>query len=257
MAVDTAFDEALNRVSELFEKLKGAWDDIVDGVNHVLSILPGFLEGPVKSACQKCSSKVAEVFDEITKLFNERGSASALRTAGESWNEQVGRRASTQAGLLTKEALETDNEWTGDAADRYGEAVTAQGKALTQIKTITDNLQTTLNEIASALRAFWIGIAVAFGAYVASMIGCIIGAATVVGTIPSLIAALGFSVTFLGAVATLSNNFANSLDEKKAKLEQQSTMDGQFVNGNWPHAVADKMSDASVRDGDKSDWTPK
>ncbi len=257
MAVDTAFDEALIRVSELLKNLKGAWDDIVDGVNHVLSILPGFLEGPVKSACEKCSSKVTEVFNEITKLFSERGSVSALRTVGESWNEQVGHRASTQAGLLTKEALETDNKWTGDAADRYGEAVTAQGKALTQIKTITDNLQTTLNEIASALNVFWVGIAVAFGAYVASMIGCIIGACTVVGTVPSLIAALTFSVAFLSAVATLSNNFANTLDEKKAKIEQQSTMDGSLANGNWPPAVADKMSDASVRDGDKSDWTPK
>ena len=47
-----------------------------------------------------------------------------------------------------KEQLDTDNEWTGDAADRYGEAVTAQNKALAQIKTITENLQTTLNEIA-------------------------------------------------------------------------------------------------------------
>jgi hypothetical protein len=257
VVVDTAFDEALTRVSELLDKLNGAWNDIVDGVNHVLSILPGFLEGPVSSAFTKCSSKVAEVFDEIAKLFSERGSAPALRAAGESWNEQVGHRASTQAGLLTKEALETDNEWTGDAADRYNEAATAQGKALTQIKTITETLQTTLNEIASALNVFWIGIAVAFGTYVALMIGCIVGACTVVGTIPSLVAALGFSVAFLGAVTTLSNNFGNTLDEKKAKFEQQATMDGQFANGNWPSAVADKMSDASVRDGDKSDWTPK
>jgi uncharacterized protein YukE len=256
-AVDTAFDEALTRVSELFDKLKGAWNDIVDGVNHVLSILPGFLEGSVRSAFKKCSSKVTEVFNEITKLFSERGSASALRTAGESWNTQVGHRASTQAGLLAKEALETDNKWTGDAADRYGEAVTAQGKALTQIKAITDNLQTTMNEIASALTAFWTGIAVCFGVYVALMIGCIIGAATVISTIPSLIAALGFSVAFLERITTLSTNFANTLDEKKAKIEQQSTMDGQFANGNWPSAVADQMSDASVKDGDKSDWTPK
>ncbi len=257
MAADAAFEGALTRVSDLFEKLKGAWDDIVDGVNRVLRILPGFLEGPVKAAFRKCSSKVGEVFDEITKLYSERGSATALRAAGQSWNEQVGHRASTQAGLLVKEALETDNEWTGDAADRYGEAVTAQGKALTQIKTITETLQTTLNEVASALTVFWIGIAVAFGGYVVAMIPCIIGAASVVGTIPALGAVLGLSATFLGVVVTLSNNFANTLEEKKAKVEQQATMDGQFANGNWPSAVADKMSDASVRDGDKSEWTPK
>ena len=257
MAVDAAFEEALTKVSELLEKLRGAWNDITNGVNHVLSILPGFLEGPVRSAFDSASSKVSEVFDEIVKLFTERGSASALRTAGESWNEQIGRRASTQAGLLVKEQLETDNEWTGDAADRYNEAVLAQNKALTQVKTVTENLQTVLNEIASALKVFWVGIAIAFGSYIASMIGCIIGAATVVAAIPSLIAALGFSITFLAAVATLSINFANALDEKKAKLDQQATMDGQFTGGNWPPAATDKLSDASVKDGDKSDWTPK
>jgi uncharacterized protein YukE len=257
MTVDTAFEEALTKVGELVEKLRGAWNDIVNGVNHVLGLLPGFLEGPVKSAFEKCSAKVSEVFDEITKVFTERGSASALRTAADSWNEQIGHRASTQAGLLVKEQLDTDNEWTGDAADRYGEAVTSQNKALTQIKTITETLQTTLNEIASALKVFWVGIAIAFGTYVALMIGCIIGACTVVATVPSLLAALGFSVAFLASVATLSNNFANTLEEKKAKLDQQSTMDGQFANGSWPSAVADKMSDASVKDGDKSDWTPK
>ncbi len=256
-AVDIAFEEALTRVSKLLEKLKGAWDDIVDGVNRVLSILPGFLEGPIRSLFEKCSSKVTEVVNEITKLFSEQGSATALRTAGESWNEQVGHRASTQAGLLVKEALETDNEWTGDAADRYGEAVTAQGKALTQIKTITENMQTTLNEIASALDKFWIAIEVAFGVYVVSMIGCIAGVCTGAGTVPALFAALLFSVTFLGAFGTFLTDFTNTLDEKKARLEQQATMDGQFANGNWPPAVAEKMSDASVKDGDKSDWKPK
>ena len=74
---------------------------------------------------------------------------------------------------------------------------------------------------------------------------------------PSLLAALTFSVAFLAGVATLSNNFANTLDEKKAKIDQQTTMDGAFANGSWPPAAADQMSDASVRDGDKSDWTPK
>jgi uncharacterized protein YukE len=237
MSVDTAFEEACNEVDDLLRKLTDAWNDIVDGVNTVLSILPGFLEGPVKGAFNSVSAKVSQVFDDMRQLITERGSASAIRTAAESWNTDVGGRASTQAGLLTKEALETDNEWTGDAADRYGEAVTSQGRALTQIKTITDTLQTTLNEIATALKVYWVAIAIAFGTYVALMIGCIIGAATV--------------------VATFSTNFANTLDEKKAKIDQQTTMDGAFANGTWPPAAADQMSDASVRDGDKSDWTPK
>ncbi|MGH3818600.1 MAG: hypothetical protein ACRDRE_12740, partial [Pseudonocardiaceae bacterium] len=60
--------------------------------------------------------------------------------------ERAGRAPCEHAGRPTDErALEVDNRWTGDAAERYAEAVTAQGRALTQIKTITDTLQTTLN----------------------------------------------------------------------------------------------------------------
>ena len=51
--------------------------------------------------------------------------------------------------------------------------------------------------------------------------------------------------------------FTSSLEEKRAKLDQMSTMDSQFTNGDWPSAVTDKMSDASVKDGDGSDWTVK
>lgn len=254
---DTVFEEAFKRVGELVEKLKGAWDDITDGVNTVLGWLPGFLEGPIKSAFNKCAAKVSEVLDQVATFYQNPGSASAIRTAADGWNQQVGAKASTQAGLLVKEQLDTDNEWTGDAADRYGEAVTAQNKALTQVKTVTENLQNTLNEIASAVRTFWVQIGIAFASYIALMVGCIVGVCTVVGAVPSLLAALGFSVTFIGTSITFANNFANALDEKKGKLEQQSTMDGQFANGEWPPSASDKMADASVNDGDKSDWTPK
>jgi uncharacterized protein YukE len=254
---DTVFEEAFKKVGELIEKLGNAWQDITGNVNSVLRWLPGFLEEPIKSAFNKCSAKVTEVLDKMATFYQNPGSASAIRTAGDGWNQQVGARASTQAGLLVKEQLETDNEWTGDAADRYGEAVTAQNKALAQIKTITENLQTTLNEIASAVRTFWVSLGIAFVTYIGAAIVCIAGVCTAVAAAPALIAFFTASVAFLTAVVTFANNFSNTLEEKKAKLEQQSTMDGPFANGEWPPSAADKMSDGSVNDGDKSDWTPK
>jgi uncharacterized protein YukE len=254
---DTVFEEAFKKVGELIGKLGDSWRDITDNVNSVLRWLPGFLEEPIKAAFNKCSAKVTEVLDKMAEFYSNPGSASAIRAVGDGWNEQVGARASTQAGLLVKEQLETDNEWTGDAADRYGEAVTSQNKALAQVKTITDTLQSTLNEIATAVRTFWVSLGVAFVTYIGAAIVCIAGVCTAVAAAPALIAFFAASVAFLTASVTFANNFANSLDEKKAKLEQQVTMDGQFTSGNWPPAAADKMSDGSVNDGDKSDWTPK
>ena len=59
MSVDTAFEEACDKVDDLLQQLTDAWNDIVDGVNTVLSILPGFLEGPVKGAFNSVSTGTA------------------------------------------------------------------------------------------------------------------------------------------------------------------------------------------------------
>jgi uncharacterized protein YukE len=257
MAVDSVYEEMLSKVRELIEKLRKVWADMVNGVNHVLDSMPGFLGAAIKQASDWCAEKVVEVFTVITDLLAKEGSASALRTVAESWNEQVGHRASTQAGLLVKEQLDTDNDWTGPAADRYSEAVTSQNRALAQIKAITENLQNTLNEIASAMTSFWSAVGVAVGGYMILMAACIGGIASGVGTIPGLAGVTGFSVALLTTLNTCSHNFANTLEEKKTKIDQMSTMDSQFTNGTWPSAVTDQMSDASVKDGDKSDWTVK
>jgi uncharacterized protein YukE len=254
---DTVFEEAFKKVGDLIEQLGNAWTDITNNVNSVLDWLPGFLEGPIRTAFNQCSDKVTEVLDKMATFYQNPGSATAIRTAADSWNEQVGAKASTQAGLLVKEQLETDNEWTGDAYDRYAEAVTSQNKALAQVKTITDTLQTTLNEIASAVRTFWVSLGIAMVTYIAAAIACIAAVCTAVAAAPGLIAFFIASVAFLTTAVTFANNFSNALDEKKAKIEQQTTMDGVFASGEWPSAVADKMSDGSVKDHDKSDWTPK
>ncbi|HEU5471466.1 MAG TPA: hypothetical protein VFV67_12495 [Actinophytocola sp.] len=254
--IDTAFEDAVAAVRDAVDRLREIWNDIVDGVNHVLGILPGFLEGPVKDAFNNLSGKVTEALDKIWQFYTERGSASAVRQVASDWNTEVGGAASEQAGLLTPAQLASTGQWSGTAATRYTQVVGNQTKALADVKTITDSVQTTLNEIADALRNFWVGLAVAVGAYIASMVGCAIGAATVVGAVPSLIAALGFSVTFIGAAVKLALDFSNALDAKKAKLEQQTTLNGSFASDSWPPATAGALADGSVRDGDKSDWTP-
>lgn len=254
------FDEAAQRVEELVEELRRTWDSIVSAVNRALSAVPALLQHfvePIRRAFEWAAAKVSEVFTQMYEFLTDRGSSAAIRAAGEQWNTQVGARASTQAGLLVKESLETDNQWQGMAAERYGEVVTQQNKALNQVKTITDTVQTTLNEVASALGAFWTGYAIATGAYVVSMAGCIVGAATVVAAVPALVAAAGFSATYIGAALTLAMTCRNALDEKKVKFDQQTTFSGTFAGQQWPSATAEQVSDGSVRDGDGSDWTPK
>ncbi|MGH3770911.1 MAG: hypothetical protein ACRDRW_05880 [Pseudonocardiaceae bacterium] len=89
------------------------------------------------------------------------------------------------------------------------------------------------------------------------MIGIYVQAGSAVGLLPALIEGIGATAIFYGVVCKLQDDFANTLYLKKTQIEQQYTMDGPFTNGDWPSAVAKKMSDASVRDGGKSAWTSK
>src|SRR5262245_16632473 len=141
MAVDQAFIEAFKLVGDMHAKLRDDWNELVAAVNYALEQLPGFLTGGIRSAFDALAAKVSEALDKVAHFYQNPGDPSGIRTAGEDWTNQVGAKATTQAGLLAKEHLDGDTEWTGRAADRYGDAITLQGKALAQIKTITDALQ--------------------------------------------------------------------------------------------------------------------
>ncbi len=244
---DAAFEGAITQFDEGMAKLRGIWDELVRGVKWVLGKLPGILADKLQEMFNKLADKFTEAFDNMVKYATERGSAPAITAVADEWNNTVGKKASTQAGLLAKEALDTDNEWTGGAADRYAEAITAQGKALNQLKTVTDNVHSTLTEIASALKNYWLAMAVATGTFVAAMVVAAVTCAGVATAPAGVVAAIAATVTYIGATATFTLVYNNTLDEKKTKLDQQTTMEGTFAAGSWPSAVTEKMTE----------WTPK
>ena len=260
MAVDTVFEEAFKKFGDMFEKLKDAWDKICDGIEWVLDQwwIPGFIKDPVRSGYNTLKPKVHDALDRCAKFYQTPGDPSAIRTAGEGWTNDVGGAANSQASVLVKDQLETDNTWTGNAADRYNDAVLGQNKALVGTKTLTDSLQSTLNEIASAIATFWVSFGTAIATYVIAagiaVAACCTGVGAAAG-IPAFIIATG---AFITASITFANNFNNSLEEKAGKLEQLVPTGAPFGSGGtWPSAASDKMSDGSVKDGDGSDWTPK
>jgi uncharacterized protein YukE len=242
-----AFEGAIGRFDGGMDKLRELWDDLVRGIDRVLGHLPSMLAGKLRDMFAELAAKVAEMFTNMVKFATERGSASAVTAAGDSWNTDVGGRASTQSGLLAEGVLATDNSWDGDAADRYREAITTQGRALTQLKTITDTLQSTLNEIASAMTVYWIGMAVAIAAYIVAMAATAIACAGVATAPAGIVAGIAATVTVIGAAATLSIAFDNTLTEKKAKLDQLTTTENGFASKDWPSAVTDRMTE----------WIPK
>jgi len=49
-------------------------------------------------------------------------------------------------------------------------------------------------------------------------------------------------------------DFENTLDSKKNDLDQRTRLSTSFPGGAWPGAVKPGLDDASVKDGDVSEW---
>jgi uncharacterized protein YukE len=260
MAVDPVFEEAFKKFGDMFEKLKGAWDGICGGIEWVLDQwwIPGFIKDPVRAGYNELKPKVSEALDRCAKFYQTPGDPAGIRTVAENWTNQVGKATNDQAGILVKEQLDTNDSWSGTAADRYVEATIAQNKALVGTKTLTDNLHNTLNEIADAISTFWVSFGTAIATYVIAagiaVAACCTGVGAAAG-IPAFIIATG---AFITASITFANNFNNTLEDKKSKLDQLVPTGAPFGGGGtWPASASDRMADATTGDGDGSDWTPK
>jgi hypothetical protein len=251
--LDAAFEEAIRTVEDGIKKLRKAWDEIVDNVNFALKFLPGYLEGQIRKAMGDLTAEYDGADNWLADLLLERGSAGALRAAASSWNSDVATVAGTHVRQLSFGQLPSNGSWSGPAQIAYRSVVDLQTKVLGETRQLIDDLGSTLNDLADALKVFWCAIAVAVGALVMAMVAAGVATGTGVGIPAAIATALGAVVAFWSAVGTATVLYQNVLDANKGKLGRIAAANG--ADTGWPKATAD-LSDASVLDGDDSDWTP-
>jgi uncharacterized protein YukE len=250
---DGEFDEAISSIESALKKIRKARGDIIDHVNWALKFLPGGIADQVRRATQKLDGEVSKSENSILDLLLERGSPAALREAASQWNNKVRQAASDNARDLAFAKMPSDGNWKGDAQLAYRTVVDDQNKALTELKGIPGDLSSTLNDIADALKTFWIEIAAAVTLLAGAMMVCAletIGVITIEAAITTGIAAVAL---FVAGVMTAENLFHTALDNNKAKLEGLTSQNSE--DGTWP-AVTATMSDATVLDGNDSKWEP-
>jgi hypothetical protein len=240
--MDEVYEAAVEVVGNAIERLREIWNEFVDGFNAVLKVLPDVLSPGLRYAFQKLWSLFTEMLNMVWKVYTERGSASAVRAVASAWNTEVGKKAGDQAALLALGQLPSTGFWSGPAASRYIHVVNGQTKALTEIKTTTNSMQTVLNEIADALKTFWSKLAVGVGGYVVVMAAAAIGTSFGLTTREAILGAIAATAAFIALMNDLVTDFGNTLDSTEKELERLATTDGSFAGGNWPPATADSLS---------------
>ncbi|HEU5475649.1 MAG TPA: hypothetical protein VFV67_33825 [Actinophytocola sp.] len=252
-AIDAAYDEAVKTVESCARKIDRACTDIANKVNWALKFVPDPLDGRIRAEMAKLTEKQKDSEVMFSDLWLERGSAGALRDAASAWTANVGAVASEHSFQLQFATLPSNGKWTGPAQQAYRPIVDLNSRVLGDFKNWTDDLNSTLNDLADALKAYWIAIGIEAVGCAATLAGCAI-ASGAVATLPATIAtAVGAIIAFWLAVGGATVLYHNVLDAMQAKLEKITAING--TQGRWPHAGAD-LSDASVLDDDESDWEP-
>lgn len=250
----SAVAEADSKFQEIDEKVQRFFEIVNDTISWVPWPASELL-GPIEDGMEKLAQEMQQFWDEVQQIREQPGNADRLREAGVAWADSIGNPLGDIAGNISLENHKTNIEWTGRAAEAYKALVPAQEEALDGLKDIAIKMRTSLDDMAESIEDFWQAIVIALVSFAVGAAGAIASAFGVV-TIPAgiavLLAAVGVGLTFIfQAVQAIDSHMDVIRDQQTAV--QQGLRD---VGTKWEQSNIGAMSDASVTDGDASDWRP-
>ncbi|MBX6750242.1 MAG: hypothetical protein IRY85_11335 [Micromonosporaceae bacterium] len=165
---------------------------------------------------------------------------------------------SAVAGNLRPENRSVPTRWRGRAAEAYEQVVAGQVAAVAQLRVAASSIGYALHWLAMSILTFYVTLLALLLQTCAVVVGAFLAFTSVVG-IPGALLALGTAIPAIAAevgalMTTVVECYARArtfFQDMRAKALDMST----FPNGNWPNPDPARYNDATVRDGDPSDWT--
>jgi hypothetical protein len=230
-------------------------EGIARAVEAALAALPHAAAPGVRAEVAELRHAIGGVHAQLTALIDAAGDPSGLRATGAAWIAQVSAPVSRLVGVATPDGMRTDDSWTGVAADAYRAVLPAQQAALAALAAAGHDVDAALTDLAAAITRFWIALGTACLLMVVALGSALAAAGTVAGAPLAPAAALAG----VGALVTAGNAALSGLTEltlvttaRTAALERRLTDHTAFPAGVWPRSTVG--TDASVTDGDGSDW---
>jgi hypothetical protein len=251
------FRDKLAQAEKLINDVNSTVETLFRRCNRATRLLPPGLSDTLGDALVRLRDLIARFFVECAKIFNNPGGPFELMAAADDWVTKVGGPISGLSAKLGTDQLRFDNHWKGRAADAYAATLPSQQKAIDAIKATADAIDSNLTKTAFGIFALWTGILLALVGFVAELMLEASAAATVVGAPPAA-AAAGLStakvIGLLVACVALFLTFAGTIVDSVTSLNQTLHSDTAFPGGAWPTSTASDFNDASLTDGDTTDW---
>ncbi|CCH32432.1 hypothetical protein ABZ816_24150 [Actinosynnema sp. NPDC047251] len=226
-------------------------------VNRTLSWVPAPLRWVVEQVeelFRQVNAKISEFWARVDQLFRQPGDSDRLNQVAEEWSDKVGNVLGDIAGTIGLDKMQTNVAWTGKAARAYAATVPPQAAGLNAVKDVSNQMRSSLVSLANSIDAFWIAIGVALATLVVSAIAAVAAACTVVGApaaIGAIAGGLAVAIGIIGATVMALESHTNTIEAEQQNIAQKI----RDIGTEWTMPNTADMSDASVTDGDGSDWS--
>ncbi|GAA4454654.1 hypothetical protein [Phytohabitans houttuyneae] len=254
----TGFDDLIERVRRLLERVADATDRLVDEALRVARALPAFLAGQVVRLLEELLAMVRRLFALVGRLIAPAGNPVRVWEVGRRWIEDFASPLSDHVGKIDPDHLAAAYEWEGRAADAYLDAAARQRAALTALQSIGGDLDTALARLAIGICGLWAAIAAALCSAVIQLFGAALAAATGVGTPAALILATTSVATACAAVAGGAAALAALVEwvsDAITTIRHRLADHEAFPDGAWPPPASARFDDGSMSDGTPSEWS--
>jgi hypothetical protein len=237
----------LDRVRRALDEAAAHVDGIAGAVEAALAAVPADAAAAARAEVADLRRAFTGVGAQLGAMLAAAGDPAGLRATGAAWTTAIGAPVSRLVGVASDDVSETDDRWTGAAADAYRATLPAQQTALAAVVVTCLEIDATLGELAAAITDFWIAIGTACLGLVLALAGALGSAATVVGA-P---AAAGISLAGVGALVAAGSSALSSLSDitaataaRGAALERRLADSTAFPLGRWPRSTTGVGTDA-------------
>lgn len=250
-------DDVLHQVSGKITEVQELMQKLYDGVDQLLSWVPEafvHLIEPIKKGMEEVGKLHRQMFDELMRIWDRRGSPSLLREKSQQWSDLVSGKLGAVAGDLKLDRHRSAIEWEGRAAEAYKALVPGQVDAVNGVKGAADKMVVALDALANAVEMFWVSVIMAVVTFLVGLGAAIAGVAGVVTAPPGIVVFFSFATVAVGLITAAVGAFYATVQPINTQTKSvQKTIDE--LGGKW--STADNgvdLSDGSVSDGDRSNW---
>jgi len=249
--LDEQIDQKTREADQLVRDFNAQIDSVLSWVPEPLA----YLVEPITRSVKLVALGIDDLFRFCGELIDDCGDEDRLRAVGTDWVTRVGDVLGDVAGDIGLEKFRSPVEWTGRAARAYQAAVPPQAAGLNAVKDIANQMRSSLNSLANSVESFRVAMVLTLTGFVVAAVGAIAACMTVVGTpagVASLSTAIGVSLAAFGGALVAMNAHVATIKTEQTTLQQKI----HDLGKTWAAPNTGDLADASVVDGDPSDWRP-